>query len=228
MVLDSANANVYVDGRNEITYLPREIEIIARLGEVCTSVGATCQQEADAIERQYRGNPPAGYGTQTRAGRLVSLLVTGTPLHALPLEEAFREAAAWDENKEDERTRLADRLAKNPAAIEASFRRVSGILGELADEFVAIDAALNDGAIDVIQTAIVTAIATAEAAARSAKDEFADEPVPSTGVGSWELMYKFARAFAAESGLKAAGQPLSRAIPAQPASRRLMRRRRKG
>jgi hypothetical protein len=137
MVLDSANANVYVDGRNEITYLPREIEIIARLGEVCTSVGATCQQEADAIERQYRGNPPAGYGTQTRAGRLVSLLVTGTPLHALPLEEAFREAAAWDENKEDERTRLADRLAKNPAAIEASFRRVSGILGELADEFVA-------------------------------------------------------------------------------------------
>lgn len=202
MVLDSANVNIYVAGRNEITYLPREIEIIARLGEACTSASAACQQEAEAIERQYRGNPPAGYGPKTTSGKLVAKLVTGTVLNALPLEDAISAASAWDDAKENEFAALAERLARNPAVIEASHRRAAATLVEIVDEFTAIDEALKDGTIDAIRNAIATAKAATEAAALSAKDVFLKEPVPGTGSGSWELMYKYARAFAAEVGIK--------------------------
>jgi hypothetical protein len=55
MVLDGVNAKVYVDGLNEITYLPREIEIAARLGELCTTLASECQREAETIQQRCRG-----------------------------------------------------------------------------------------------------------------------------------------------------------------------------
>jgi len=56
MVLDTANARVYVDGRSEIIYLPREIEIVARLGTLCTELADEVQREAEPIAQRYR-NP---------------------------------------------------------------------------------------------------------------------------------------------------------------------------
>jgi hypothetical protein len=209
MVLDTANANVYVAGDNEITYLPREIEIIARLGEACKSASASCKEEIDSIERHYGGNAPAGYSAQTTAGKLVAKLVTGTSLENLPSEGAIRAAAAWDQAKEDERAALASRLARNPAAIEAMHRRMAATLVEIADEFMAIDESLKDSAIDAIRMAVATAKQTAEAAALSAQQVFSKEPIEGTGSPAWELMYKYARVFAAESGAKALNEPFA-------------------
>ena len=60
-MLDSANARVYVDGNNEITYLPREIEIATRLGQLCTSLSTELRNDAEAIARRLR--VPSGRAT---------------------------------------------------------------------------------------------------------------------------------------------------------------------
>ena len=57
MVLDTANTRVYVDGRNEITYLPREIEIVARFG-ICTELADDLQREADGMAPSAERLPP--------------------------------------------------------------------------------------------------------------------------------------------------------------------------
>jgi hypothetical protein len=68
MVLDTANARVYVDGRSEIIYLPREIEIVARLGTLCTELADEVQREAEPIAQRYRNPCDAAYDRATPAG----------------------------------------------------------------------------------------------------------------------------------------------------------------
>lgn len=71
MVLDEASARIYVDGRNEITYLPREIEVAAQYGRVCISLSAQLEHEANTIDRRCRAPVGVGYNIATEAGRLV-------------------------------------------------------------------------------------------------------------------------------------------------------------
>jgi hypothetical protein len=99
MVLDEASARVYVDGRNEITYLPREIEVGSQYGQFCTALGASLEQEAGGIAQQCRAPIGLGYGDATGAGRLVASLTLEAALADLPDEGALRNAGigmtAW-------------------------------------------------------------------------------------------------------------------------------------
>lgn len=203
MVLDTASARVYIDGHNEITYLPREIEIVAQLGELCTAMGGDAQREADAIALRCRAIFGAGYQASTAPGQLVALLALQTTLANLPSEEALRAAGAWDATKEAELAELTAVLARNPAAQAAARRRVVGILRALADDIAAIASVVGDAAIEVLRTSLVEAETASQAAALSAQQVFAGEPIPRTGQGAWEQMYAFARQFAAEAGIRA-------------------------
>ena len=202
MVLDTANTRTYVDGRNEITYLPREIEIVARFGRLCTALTTSVQEEADAIGQRCRGAYGEAYSQTSTAGRAVRLLVTETLLRNIPTEASMRDAAAWNNAKRDELAELDVALAQNPAARAVSIRRIERALNALADEFETATAALSDEAVANIIHQIGQAVQTAEAAALSAHERFDAEPIPGTGQAAWTSMYRLARQFAAEGGVR--------------------------
>jgi hypothetical protein len=206
MVLDAANARVYVDGRSEISYLPREIEIVARLGTLCTELADEVQREAEPIAQRYRNPCDAAFNRTTPAGRLVSRLVVATALEFLPSEAALREAGAWDDDKETELAALEAALAQNPATRSAALRRSERILGALADDLDAAATLLDDPGVAVLSAKLAQAIETARVAALSAADQFKGEPIPQAGQGAWERMYAYARQFAAESGVRGAAE----------------------
>jgi hypothetical protein len=202
MVLDGANVKVYVDGQSEITYLPREIEIAARLGELFTGLGTEVQRDADAIAQRCRGPYGAGYAPTTPAGRLIARLTIETVLDALPSEAALREAASWDAAREAELAELTVVLAQDPAAQAAARRRAVDILGALADNVDAITRELGDDAVGKLGVRMAEAVRTADAAALAAQERFSEEPIPQTGQGAWEQLYRLARQFAAEAGVR--------------------------
>ena len=202
MVLDSANARVYVDGKNEITYLPREIEIATRLGQLCTSLSTELQTEADAIARRLRVAFGAGYVPTTPAGRLVARLTLETPLGTLPDEAALRDAATWDAARQDELTELTLELAQDPAAQAAARRRIVAVLEALLAEINGITRALDADAVGRLRARMARAAETAAAAGLAAQELFAGEPIPQTGQGAWEQLYRIARQFAAEAGVR--------------------------
>jgi hypothetical protein len=206
MVLDTANARVYVDGRSEIMYLPREIEIVARLGALCTELAAEMQHEAEPIAQRYRHPCDAGYDRATVAGGLVALLVATTALAALPAEAALRAAGAWDDNKEAQLAELKAALAQNPAARAAGLRRNERLLIALADDLGAAASVVDDAAVEALSRKLGQAVETARTAALSARDRFAADPIPQAGQGAWERMYAYARQFAAESGLRSTAE----------------------
>jgi hypothetical protein len=213
MVLDTANTRVYVDGRNEITYLPREIEIVARFGRLCTDLAESIQRDADAIAQRCRGQYGATYDPASTGGRAVRALVTETPLRAIPTEAALRDAAAWDDAKRDELAALEAALAQNPVLRAATLRRQERALTALADELETATASLSDGSINAVMGQIAEVVRTTQAAALSAQDRFAGEPIPGTGQGIWESLYGFARQFAANGGVRAPAEPMEKGDP---------------
>jgi hypothetical protein len=206
MVLDTANARVYVDGRNEIMYLPREIEIVARLGVLCTELASEVQQEADSIARRYRHPCDAAYDRATPAGRLAAQLILTTVLEALPTEAALREAGGWDADRDAELIELEVALAQNPATRAAALRRSERRLNGLAADLDAATSLLNDEAVAALSVKLAQTVETARVAALSAQDRFGADPIPRAGQGVWERMYAYARQFAAESGVRDAAE----------------------
>jgi hypothetical protein len=213
MVLDTANTRVYVDGRNEITYLPREIEIVARFGNLCTDLADSVQREADAIAQRCRGPYGGTYDPASTAGRAVRALVIETGSAAIPKEAELREAAAWDDAKRDELAALELTQAQDPVQRAAASRRQERVLTALADELEAAAVTLSDGSINAVMDQIVEAVRAVQAATLSAQGRFAAEPIPGTGQGIWEALYRYARQFAADGGVRAAAEPLETGDP---------------
>ena len=207
MVLDEASARIYVDKQNEITYLPREIEVIALFGQLCTNLNTDLEREANAIGQRCRVPVGAGFSGATEAGRLVLSLTLDTPLYGLPDEAALRAAAQWNEELEAELTAITAALANNPAAQARIRRRVIEMLNPLADEIDAVTSAISDDVLEAIRLKLAEAVAAAATAAQAAEVQFAQEPIRRTGQGAWERMYSFARQFAAESGVRPENRP---------------------
>lgn len=203
MVLDTANAKVYIDGRSEIMYLPREIEIVARLGALCTELTTQLQQEAELIAQRYRHPCDAAYDRATTAGRLVVLLIVTTPPDRLPTDAAVRGAGAWDAEKDAELAELEAALARNPATRAAALRRSEQVLTVLTNDLDSASSLVDDAAVAALSVKLTQAIETRRAAALSAQDRFGADPIPQAGQGIWERMHAYARLFAAESGVRA-------------------------
>ena len=213
MVLDSANARVYIDAQSEIIFVPREIDILTRLGALYTQIGANIHTEAETIGQRCRGAFGAGYDERTTAGRLVRRLVTTTALGALPSEEEIHAAGAWDENKENELTALTEALKQNPQALAWACRRAADAVNAAAATADEIDPLINNNALTILREAAALATDTAQAAALSAAEQFSGEPLAQTGGAAWRRMYEYARAFAAEAGLR---EPATPFLPGDP------------
>jgi hypothetical protein len=213
MVLDEASARIYVDGRNEISYLPREIEVAALYGGVCTSLSAQLERAADSIEQRCRAPVGVGYSNSTEAGRLVGRLTLERSIANLPDEAALRAAGQWDEQKEEEFAGIAAALANNPAAQAAMRRRIIAALNPLGDELDAATDALSDEALEAIRFKIAEAVAADAAAAQIAEAQFEQELIPGTGQETWKRLYGFARQFAAEAGIRPENAPFETGDP---------------
>ena len=213
MVLDGANARVYIDGKNEITYLPREIEIATRLGQLCTSLSNELQNNAEEMARRLRAAFGTGYVQTTSAGRLVARLTLETPLGALPDEAALREAAVWDAARQTELADLTVELAQDPAVQAAARRRIVAVLEALAAEIEGITRALDADALGRLRSQMARAAEAAAAAGQAARELFAREPIPQTGQGVWEQLYRIARQFAAEAGVRSLDEAFQEGDP---------------
>lgn len=195
---DSANARLYVDRQNRISYLPPDISLLQRHGEHCTEMDGSFKSELAELQRRLRVPLPVGYAA---GGAIAEMLARLDPKQSqLPTVEELKALAAASEGDEAEMTRLELLLANDPAVLAARHRRAKKALEGLDGQLVEAEAALSEAKAAELQAALEQAQLTTEAASLAATQRFASEPLAGVGSEPWRLMYDYARQFAAANG----------------------------
>ena len=193
-VFDTRVAPLYVDAENRIEYLPRGLDILPRLGEICRRLGTAIQTEIEAIQRRLVTVIPT-FPEGTRIAAAVAKLSTSTPFLQIPGSDEIANLGAW--NAEDDQ-RLADvieALESSPEVSATKCRDLRGVIENLIKDCALIENTLGDRAttdIDQMHQQMVTAMAAAQLAAVEA---FMDDPLPGIGSSAWKLMFEYAKEF---------------------------------
>lgn len=194
-VFDSHNARLYVDDRNRIDYLPYEIELLTRFGQLLTNLQENLSVETAAVDQRLKVGLPAGYTPGTLVSALVDRMTAKTTLAELPTVGEINALGEWTDELAQELTELQKTIGNDPKVLADQHRRVQGAVSTLALELTNAREALSQAKAAELEQAVSHACATSEAASLAATTLFEDESLPHVGTDSWQLMFQHAKEY---------------------------------
>lgn len=193
-VFDSRSARLYVDEKNQVEFVPIEIELLERLADLLVSFEEDVKNEIQAIDLRLN-QPLAEFGAGTPASVILSKLSTTTPISALPDGEQIEAAAGWSEDYENQLSDLQATLSQDPKSLALQCHRSKELLEALSAEIGAAAQALEEDFVAALKSACERAQTASDAAALAAAERFHMEPLPLVDLNAWRLMYDYAKAY---------------------------------
>ncbi len=212
-VLDTENARVYVEGENEILFLPPEVTCLTRLGKLYTLAAAVFQSEADALTATNGGPFGTLYKETTSTGALVRKLTTQTAKSSFPTELQLRDAAHWEPKLDEELRELESTIAQAPPVLQAKCNRLATALENTAVAFNDLVPNIEDAACQEVRDLIDQKGRTRRVADTLAQEQIGGHPIKATGNQAWKQLFLYARQFAAEADLRTVVQPFQTGDP---------------
>ena len=194
-VFDSHNARLYVDERNRIDYLPYEIELLTRFGQLLTRLQSDLSAETKVIGDRLNVGLPTGYTPGTAVSDLAERLTPQTSLAQLPTIAEINSLGLWTEESAGELETLQQAIGNDPKVLADRCRRVQSVVSTLVGELTKVRDSLSETKQQELEEAVGYAKVTAEAASAAASSLFKDEPLPHVGSNPWQLMFRHAKEY---------------------------------
>lgn len=194
-VFDSHNARLYVDERNRIDYLPYEIDLLTRFGQLLTILREKLSGDIKVVETRLKVPLPTGYTPGTRVSELVKGLRSETSTPGIPTIENINALGTWTDELEKQLEALKRTIGADPKVHADRCRRIRGILSTLIQELTKAREALSQAKAVELKEAAGHALATAKAASIAATTLFKDEPLSHVGSDPWKLMFQYAKEY---------------------------------
>ena len=194
-VFDSHNARLYVDARNRIDYLPFEIELLTRFGQLLTKLQEDLFAEIRVVDQRLNVGLPTGYTPGTPISSLVNRLTSKSPLGELPTVQEIDLQGTWTDNNDKDLAMLQSSIGKDPKALADRCRRARDVVSHLIEELTRARDTLSQAKAKELEQAVSRARATAEVASLAATSLFKAEPLPHTGSDAWQLMFQHAKEY---------------------------------
>lgn len=187
-VFDTASAQLYVDGGNQIRFLPFGLALPHRLNSVCLGLKDKLEAEratevGDKVSLTTISFAPI---RDTGAQRFDKALSRSTTNAQIDAAAAFAET---DQMRLDEVTTVLSAGAAAAADVTAFARWAD----TLATECAAAGSAFTDAALERLASLRAIAVAAREAAAVAADALFTDDPLPGVGSDTWRTLWAAAR-----------------------------------
>lgn len=204
-VFDSGCARVFLDGANEVVYIPYGLDVFQKLATLCLSLKQQLQKEISQLPTAP--TVLANFSPLTVAGKVVAVLSAGTTEQQL-------KAVTPQSGKDIERLGQLEELTAawrttQPKARAAELRRKKKRIEQLRAALLAIDAGLSDEKLADLRVAL-TALSTAQAAAVLVSNAaFRDEPLSGVGGGPWRELFLAARKYSEEVAYPAESFPVT-------------------
>ncbi len=194
-VFDSHNARLYVDERNRIDYVPYEIELLTRFGQLLTRLHDKLSAEIEVVDNRLNVDLPTGYTPDTAVSKLVERLTIQTPLAQLPTVAEINSLGTWTNDLAHELETLQQAVGNDPKVLAARCRRVQKAVSSLVGELKNARNALSETKALELKEAVDYAQSTATAASLAATMLFENEPLPRVGSTPWQLMFHHAKEY---------------------------------
>ncbi len=187
-VFDTASAQLYVDGGNQIRFLPFGLALPHRLNTVCLNL----KERLDAERQTEVGNQVSLTAIAFDPVRTTMAQVFEKSLSKATTEAAIKQAATFSTLNEARLDEVARVLAAGAAAAADVSALASWALA-LASECEAVENALSDKALAGLTILRANANAARDAAQLAAGALFTDEPLLGVGSDSWRALWAAAR-----------------------------------
>ncbi|WP_316224461.1 MULTISPECIES: AAA family ATPase [unclassified Bradyrhizobium] len=188
-VFDSSAAQLYVDGGNQIQFLPFGLALPHRLNELCLTLRDKLEAERKPVTDQIALVTVVFETPRTTKAQTFYAGLTGKATDAQI--DAAATFSPDDEKRVDELTRL---LAANTASA-ADVTALSTWVKNLASECANLGQAFSDPQLDGYRTLKQKAIDARTAAGTKAADLFSSEPLPGVGGETWRRLWLAAREY---------------------------------
>jgi energy-coupling factor transporter ATP-binding protein EcfA2 len=193
-VFDSGNARLYVDNKNRIAYLPKEIAILEHHGEICQRLS----QGFSSDERAYLTRIAVPISTRYSPGTSVTAVLARLDIETanLPTDEDLMSLAALTDSDRAELAVLERELATDPMAMAAVRRKIVALLNRIDEVLASLESALSNDVAVRLGAARAACLEAEKAVRLSAAERFAHEPFKNTGTDAWRILFEAARSFA--------------------------------
>ena len=194
-VFDSHNARLYVDARNRIDYLPYEIELLTRFGQLLVKLQEDLLANIVVVDERLKVSLPTGFTPGTLVSEILNRLTSETPLTELPPIGEINVLGTWSDELAQDLERLQKIIGSDPKALADRCRRAQDIVSNLIEELTRVRDTLAQAKAKELEQAVSHARATAEAASLAATSLFNAEPLPHIGSDPWQLMFQHAKEY---------------------------------
>lgn len=187
-VFDTASAQLYVDGGNQIRFLPFGLALPHRLNAVCIGLKEKLDTERAAEVGNKVSLTTISFSAQreTKAQLFDKTLSKSTTDPQIDTATTFVDA---DQERLDEITAALSAGAAAAADVNA----LSKWADALSAESEAVGPAFADAALEQLGSLRATAVAARQAATVAAGELFTDEPLPGVGSDTWRRLWAAAR-----------------------------------
>ncbi|MGG7581824.1 AAA family ATPase [Rhizobium sp. Nf11,1] len=197
-VFDSGNARLYVDNKNRVAYLPKEIAILEHHGEICQRLSQGFAMDEKTSITRISVPFSTGYSPGSSVSAMLARLDPTTT--DLPKSDELNTLAELSDTERGELVDLERELATDQVAMAAARRRMVALLGRIDEVLVGLEEALSNEFQVKLAAARAACIEADKAVRLSATERFANEPFKNTGTDAWQILFEAARAFAVSSG----------------------------
>lgn len=187
-VFDSQSAQLYVDGGNQIRYLPFGLALPHRLNGVCLTLKERIEAERAALVGDKLSLTAIAFPTirSTKPQAFPTAVTAKTTEATIEKEASFSQA---DQQRLDE-------LVKLLAAGASAVADLSSLLGWVVGVQLECEAAIkafDDTSLEGLTGLRGKAVAARQAAELAAGELFTDEPLPGVGSETWRTLWAAAR-----------------------------------
>lgn len=187
-VFDSASAQLYVDGGNQIRYLPFGLALPHRLNAVCL----TFKSKLEAEQMTVVGGKIALTSIAFPIARTTTAQTFNTELSKTTTDAAIDAATAWSADNATRLEEITNLLAAG-ATTASDLGALLSWIGAVKLECESATDALDDDALAALTALRDSAIAAREAAQLAAGALFDDAPLNGVGSQTWRALWKAAR-----------------------------------
>lgn len=202
-VFDTASAQIYVDGGNQIRYLPFGLALPHRLNSVCVGLKEKLETERAVEVGNKVDLTTVSFSTprDTKAQAFNKSLTRSTTDADIATATSFTE----DDQK---RLEVVTSVLTAGAAAAADVNALFKWTDSLAAECAVVAKSFSDAALEQLSSLRAVALTARQAAELAAGELFTNEPLPGVGSDTWRALWTAAREYSVTTAYPEAEFPV--------------------